>query len=108
MYAGFDDVYIPELPKNMKQYVKDGAGGVKTRELNRPKVNTNPNETKEHLVSDQQLLNGQSPTGPRPDQMQDVSDDQVGNYDKNLIEGSDESDEDQQVNKQRTFKSGIN
>ena len=108
MYAGFDDVYIPELPKSMKQYVKDGAGGAKTRELQRPKVNTGANETKEHLVSDQQLLAGQSPTGLRPDQLQDEDDDQVGNYDKDLIEGSDESDEDQEVNKQKTFKSGIN
>ena len=50
MYAGFDDVYIPELPKSMKQYVKDGAGGVKTRiEQGRPKVNAN--DTNSNLVS---------------------------------------------------------
>jgi len=108
VYPGFDDVYIPELPKSMKQYVKDGAGGVKTRELIRPKENTHTNETKEHLVSDQQLIAGQSPTGHRPDMLVDNGDDQVGNYDKDLIEGSDESNGDQEANQQKTYKSGIN
>ena len=43
VYDGFDHVYIPQLPKNMQQYVKGGIAGVDKNKLavHRPKANTN-------------------------------------------------------------------